>query len=615
MSQIKHIALCGNPNCGKTTLFNLITGFNQKTSNLSGTTVERKTAVIKVHEQVVRLTDTPGTYSSQHASEDERIAFEFLQVNHPERPDGLVYVADAANLKRHLYYFTQLISLDLPMILVLNMADVAKKQQIQIDKDRLEKELGIPVLFTSGRKKSGVAELKDSFTENLIYKVHRTFPTDPAQAYVQIDELLEKVVRKKHKGIQATEKIDRVITHPFWGYLILLFILLLMFQSVFSLAEWPMTWIEQGMGWLSNETAQLLGDGWLKDLTVDGILAGITGVVVFIPQIALLFFFMSLMEDSGYMSRVSFMMDGLLKRMGMSGQSVIPLVGGAACAIPAIMASRSIKSPKERLITMLVTPLMSCSARIPVYSLFIALLVPKKQYLFIFDVRSLLLLAMYILGILSALGMAYLIQWFIREKNKTVYAMELPRYHVPHWRNVAQNVWSNCANFVWSAGRIIFLISIILWVLQTRGPGTTGYFESTASLEQSYLGKMGKTIEPVVKPLGYDWKIGISLIASIAAREVFVGTMSTLYALEESDSEALLVDKLRNAKDPTTGDPIYTFAVICSLLVFYAFALQCTSTIVVMYKETKSIKWPTLQFVLFTVLAYCSSLLVYQILS
>jgi ferrous iron transport protein B len=615
MKETRHIALCGNPNCGKTTLFNLITGWNQKTSNLSGTTVDRKTALIKIHQENVRITDTPGTYSAQYTSEDEKIAFEFLDFGHPERPDGIVYVADAANLKRHLYYFTQLAALKLPMILVLNMEDVAKKQKIHIDRERLEKELGIPVLLTSGRKKSGIPELKAAFKDRLSYMVHRTFSSDPAKAYKEIEGLLEKVIRKEPEGVQTTEKIDRVMTHPFWGYFILLFILLLMFQSVFSLAEWPMTWIEEGMGWLSESTSKLLGEGWVKDLVVDGVLAGITGVVVFIPQIALLFFFMSILEDSGYMSRVSFMMDGLLKRMGMSGQSVIPLVGGAACAIPAIMASRSIKSPKERLITMLVTPLMSCSARIPVYSLFIALLVPEKKYLFLFDVRALLLLLMYLLGIVSALGTAYVIQWFIKEKGQSVYAMELPRYHIPHWRNVVQNVWSNCANFVWSAGRIIFLISIILWVLQTRGPSENGYFEQTDNLEESYLGAMGKSIEPVVKPLGYDWKIGISLIASVAAREVFVGTMYTLYALEESDSPSLLVDKLRNAKDPESGQPIYTFAVICSLLVFYAFALQCTSTIVVMYKETRSIKWPAVQFMLFTGLAYVSSLLIFQILS
>lgn len=704
----RKIALIGNPNSGKSTLFNALTGLNQRTGNFPGVTVDKKTAVVRKtvgkEEIELRYIDLPGTYSIYPKSPDEEVATKILtESSNPDFPDTVVIVADATSLKRSLFLAGQIIDLNIPCVLVLNMMDEAEKSGLQIDISRLSNRLGIPVIPVSARNKTGIdvledllvtevsqpayrfvdaasigteavkmvmEEFKDRYEEYVaLYRAHRLYETDEvwreklsavgfsptaAQAeesltrYGIIALHIEACTRKGSGRSAFAKKMDALITHKVWGYVIFLMIMLAVFQSIFYLAEFPMSWIENGFAWLQQTCVTHLPEGMLTDLFINGILAGLSGVVVFIPQIALLFFFIAMLEDSGYMARVSFIMDKLMRKIGLHGRSVIPLISGMACAVPAIMGTRTISNWKERMITIMVTPLMSCSARLPVYTLLISLVIPSKMVGGIFQLQGLVLMGMYLLGFFMAVFSAWILHLLIKGKGRSWFVMELPVYRMPKWSNVFYLIYEKVKVFLFDAGKVILAVSIVLWVLASFGPGeefkkvsasiedyqanptdtvhdVQGKFYflkgdlvkelQSKKLELSYAGRLGKFIEPAIKPLGYDWKIGISLITSLAAREVFVGTMATIYGAGDADNVEPVRERMRNETDPETGQPRYTLAVGLSLMVFYAFALQCISTIAVVKRETQSWKWPLAQFLFMGVLAWVASFITYQLLS
>lgn len=698
----RKIALLGNPNSGKSTLFNALTGLNQKTGNFPGVTVDKKTATVKkqVGKKAIEFhyTDLPGTYSLYPKSPDEEVATRVLtEPGNEDFPELTILIADATNLKRSLFLAGQVIDLNLPCVLVLNMMDEAEKAGLHIDRDRLSNRLGIPVVGISAREKRGIplleevmagevtepayrfidpssiaeaaVKLIDSSFPGLkeyqaLHRAHRLYETDAqwrekldavgfspsaAQAeesmirYGIIGQHLAAVTGQKAERPAMTTKLDRIFTHKVWGYVVFLFLMTVVFQSIFYLAKWPMEWIENVFSLLQSWCVAHLPAGILTDLFVNGVLAGLSGVVVFVPQIALLFFFIALLEDSGYMARVSFIMDKLMRRIGLHGRSVVPLIGGLACAVPAIMSTRTISNWKERIITIMVTPLMSCSARLPVYTLLISLVIPDKMVGGIFQLQGLVLMALYFLGFFTAILSAWVISKIVRMKERSWFIMELPVYRMPKWSGVFYTIYEKVKVFLFDAGKVIVAISIVLWVLASFGPGQE--FRSTASrlehlqslpesdslvvrtqndsiirtleaekLELSYAGHLGKVIEPVIRPLGYDWKMGISLITSLAAREVFVGTMATIYGAGDADNPEPVRKRMADAIDPETGKKFYTPARGISLMIFYAFALQCMSTIAVVKRETKSWKWPIIQFVYMGVLAYVASLITYQLM-
>jgi ferrous iron transport protein B len=614
MSKVK-IVLAGNPNCGKSSLFNKLTGLKQKITNVPGTTIENKVGNFKAGDKKIELVDTPGTYSFNPKSLDEKEAVKVFFDN--PLPDTILYIADAANLKRNLFYFSQLAQHKIPMVLVLNMLDIADFKGFEIDIDRLEKELGIRVFKINGRTGEGVEALTGALSDDQ-FVPHYAFGSDDDHTheshYDSITKLLNKTTTLKSKRELISNKIDAWATHPILGYLMFLTVLLIIFQSVFTLASYPMDWIENGFSMLSEYLSGVLPDGWVKKLIVNGLIAGIAGVVVFVPQIAILFFFMGLLEDTGYMARVSFIMDKMLRGLGLSGKSVVPLLSGAACAIPAIMSTRNIENWKDRLITIMVTPLMSCSARLPVYTLLISMAIPSTMIFGFINLQALVMLAMYVLGTVAALVAAVIFKWIIKHDIPSYFIMELPIYHAPRWNNIWLNMWQKSRSFVTEAGKVILIVSVVLWFLASYGPKENQTFsiQESVELEQSYAGHFGKAIEPTIKPIGFNWKIGISLITSFAAREVFVGTMSTIYSVGDEENFEQLREKMK--KDETQeGVPIYSLAVVLSLMVFYAFAMQCMSTLAVVYKETKSWKWPAIQFVYMTALAYAGSWVVFNL--
>ncbi|MBR9860703.1 ferrous iron transport protein B [bacterium] len=614
----KTFVLAGNPNAGKSSLFNELTGMRQKITNIPGTTIENKKGTVKLDSGNALLIDTPGTYSMFPKSLDEIEAVKVINSDAP--PDCLIYVADASNLKRNLFYFSQLADLKLPMILVLNMVDVANFKGVVIDTERLEKELGIRIFKVNARSGEGIAALKEALDQKQFvphYDFKAIAESEHESRYDAIDHLLQKAVGIKNPVEMLSSKLDKLATHPVWGYIIFLGILFLIFQSVFTLAEYPMRWIESGFESLSNYLSASLPDHWIKSLFVNGIIAGLAGVVVFVPQITILFFFMVLLEDTGYMARVSFITDRMLRSLGLSGKSVIPLLSGAACAIPAIMSTRTIENWKDRLITIMVTPLMSCSARLPVYTLLISMAIPNKMILGFMNLQALVLLAMYVLGTAAALLAALAFKFILKHDIPSFFIMELPLYHTPRWKNIWTTCWQKATSFITEAGKVILIVSIVLWFLASYGPKPeqTVSIQEVEQLDQSYAGKIGKSIEPVIKPIGFNWKIGIALITSFAAREVFVGTMSTIYSVENEDDHEQIRNKMRKDTDPATGQPVYSLAVVLSLLVFYAFAMQCMSTLAVVYKETKQWKWPVIQFFYMTGLAYIGSFIVYNLFS
>lgn len=646
------IALLGNPNTGKSSVFNMLTGLRQHVGNFPGVTVDKKVGKLMANGQAHELTDYPGTYSIYPRSKDEEVVYKSLcNKESNDYPDAVLVVVDASNLERNLLFFTQVYDLGLPIMMILNMTDLAQKQRKEIDVE------GLRVLFpeatiieTNARVKFGKSRIEEEVTKLKDRKGgHRFLPDHEIPSVRDLEaqekdtkERLERIAKLSHLEIRqpdhkTTTKLDRIFVHPVLGYVIFAAILLVIFQFVFAFAAIPMDLIDSGFASLAHWLSQVLPEGTFTDLLTQGVVPGIGGVVIFIPQIALLFFFIAVLEESGYLSRVVFIMDRLLRPLGLNGKSVVPLLSSAACAIPGVMSTRTIADWKERIITIMVAPLMSCSARIPVYTLLIALVIPNTHLFGFVNVQGLVLFGLYALGTVSALVTAWVLKYLVHSKDKGFLMLELPSYKAPKWGNVGLVVWEKVKVFVWDAGKIILAISIVLWALATYGPGdrmelagkqayelaTSNEVSSedrnrmvaSAELENSYIGIMGKAIEPVIEPLGYDWKIGISLITSFAAREVFVGSMATIYAVEDdSEVNAPLLKKMKNARRED-GSPVYTVASGVSLMVFYVFAMQCMATLAVVKRETKSWKWPLLQILYMGILAYLGAWISFILLS
>lgn len=658
------IALAGNPNSGKSSLFNALTGLNQKVGNYPGITVDKKTGFFSFSSPAdgpakkwnsdrtgVDVIDLPGAYGLHKHSEDEKVSTETLtNKNNADFPDAVVYVADASNLKRSLLLCTQIIDLGIPLILTLNMSDVAEKKGIAIDRDKLSQLLGVPVVPINARKSVGIDQLKSEMYELPSSdggRIQKKFINGSEEItgngnetlirYKKISKILNKcVVKNERKTPDLTRRLDDILTHKIWGFIIFFAILFIIFQSIFSFSEIPMGLIESGFVKLSGFLSGILPDGILKGLLIGGILSGLSGIAIFIPQIALLFFFIAILEDSGYMARVSFIMDRVMRRFGLNGKSLIPLMSGVACAVPAIMSARTISNQKERLITILVTPLMTCSARIPVYILLISMVVPDTQLFGIINLQGLTLMGLYLLGFLSAIAVAFVMYLLLKSRERSYFIMEMPLYKAPRWTNIGLMMIEKVKVFVFDAGKIIVAISVILWALSSFSPGNKFdeleniYREqlslhpeqaeqleknlASEKLENSYAAFFGKTIEPIIAPLGFDWKIGIALITSFAAREVFVGTMATLYGVGDNDNTLSVREKMAKEVNADTGKKVYSMATCFSLIIFYAFAMQCVSTLAIVYRETKHWKWPLIQLAYMSGLAYTLSFMVYQFL-
>lgn len=651
---VKRIALIGNPNTGKTSIFNLLTGLNQQVGNFPGVTVDKKTGTLSLDSgEKVEIIDLPGTYSVFPRSKDERVVFNILsKPNHPDFPELTIVVADSSNLERNLLLFTQLYDMGLSCILVLTMPDVSKKREIRLDTRALSFLFGgVPIIELNGRTGEGLDKLKHTiahYPQNIQKKVfvsnrfEELLQNEDKQAadaetrFAAIRDILKNCERRIDRFSDPfSSKLDKILVHPIWGYLIFTGILLLIFQSIFNFASIPMDLIDGAFSDLSHYAQSHLPEGVFTNLLSEGIIPGIGGVVVFVPQIALLFLFLTILEETGYMARVVFIMDRLMRPFGLNGKSVVPLMSSVACAIPGVMATRSIASWKDRLITILVAPLMSCSARIPVYTLLIALVIPDTEVWGFFNLKGLVLFGLYALGVVAALLIAALLKWIINSKDRSVLLLELPSYRLPRAKYVALSVWEKVKVFVLDAGKVILAISIILWALASYGPGerieravaavemqageSQEDFElkiASAKLENSYIGILGHAIEPAIRPLGYDWKIGIALITSFAAREVFVGSMATIYSVgEDFEADSSLLDRLREEKDMRTGKPAYNLANGASLMVFYVFAMQCMATLAVVKRETKTWKWPLIQLVYMGILAYLGAFITFTLLS
>jgi ferrous iron transport protein B len=692
------VALIGNPNTGKTSIFNQLTGLHQQVGNYPGITVEKKIGFCKLNATVkATISDLPGTYSLNASSIDENVVIELLMNKKDENfPDVVVVVTEVENLKRNLLLFTQIKDLEIPTILVINMCDRMKLKGIELDIPHLEQELKTKIALVSSRKNIGIdsiknlilnydllstepclnasiidvdyfSKLKNAFPNQLLYKLwlvitqdvnfldldRNQLPSDFTKSKQDIKRLQQKETVKRYQFINNTLKIgqkidlakatdfraklDRVLTHKIFGYVIFFCVLMLIFQSIFNWSSVPMDFIDESFTNLASYAKKHLPTGEFTNLIAEGIIPGIGGIVIFIPQIAFLFFFISLLEESGYMSRVVFLMDKIMRRYGLSGKSVVPLISGTACAIPAIMSARNIENWKERLITILVTPFTTCSARLPVYAILISLIIPNKKILGFFSLQGLTLMVLYLLGFIMAIVSAIILNKILKFKSKSYFVVEMPSYKIPLLQNVGINVLEKTKAFVYGAGKIILAISIVLWFLGSHGPQDTfGNAEKILNqqvnstipkvtpsqienqvaaykLENSYIGIIGRSIEPVIKPLGYDWKIGIAIVTSFAAREVFVGTLSTIYSVGNSEEEAT-IKKRMEAEIKPDGTKIFNFATGISLLLFYAFAMQCVSTLAIVKKETNSWKWPIIQLVFMSGFAYVTALIAYQFL-
>ncbi|MCB0452027.1 MAG: ferrous iron transport protein B [Aequorivita sp.] len=698
MAKHINVALIGNPNTGKTSVFNRLTGLNQKVGNYPGITVEKKQGTCKFGRACkVHVLDLPGTYSLNASSVDENVVIELLlNKNDKDFPDVAVVVADIENLKRNLLLFTQIKDLGIPTILAINMSDRMKRKAISLNVPLLEEKLKTKIALISSRKNLGFDYLKEliedykhlstkpslnasrispeyfnrlrkAFPNQDLYKLWLVITQDvnfgkldrnelkgvasfQTESVSNLKRLQQKETVARYQFINETLKetlhidtanakdlrsrLDRVLTHKVWGYLIFFGILLLIFQAIFDWSAYPMDFIDNTFASLSEWTKNSLPAGDFTNLISEGIIPGLGGIVIFIPQIAFLFLFISILEETGYMSRVVFLMDKLMRRFGLSGKSVVPLVAGTACAIPAIMATRNIENWKERLITILVTPFTTCSARLPVYLIIISLVIPDTRVLGIFSLQGLTLMFMYILGFGAAIFSAYLLDKILKIRSKSFFVVEMPNYKLPLPKNVLITVVEKTKAFVFGAGKIILAISIILWVLASYGPGDFNNAEAiiqkeyasqnltkdeiamhvdSYKLEHSYIGHIGHAIEPAVRPLGYDWKIGIAIVSSFAAREVFVGTLATIYSVGSED-EQTIKGRMAAEINPILGGPLFNFASGVSLLLFYAFAMQCMSTLAIVKKETNSWKWPMWQLVVMSAIAYVVALAAYQFL-
>jgi ferrous iron transport protein B len=699
-------ALVGNPNAGKSSIFNQLTGLRQKVGNFPGVTVDKKVGAMTLPNDGgdVTIVDLPGTYSLYPNSQDERVVLNILSNPNDENfPDAIIYIADLTNLERHLLLFSQIKDLNIPLVLGVGMMDIAAQQGVFLDKKILSEKLNVAVVGLHGRTGEGVAELKAELLKMMSQKgtpqykmffqpnsielktaeeirlrlpqadnIYRAillahhgqqlpFLTNFEKAQIrqvteaekfesirfQIVETLQRfdklqpILRlffKKNatKSDNLTDKIDSIVTHSVMGPLLFFTILFIIFQSIFVFAEIPKAWIETIFTETNVFLKAQLPEIWLTDLLTDGIIAGLSGVLVFIPQISILFFLITLLEEVGYMARTVYLFDRIMQKFGLNGRSIVALVSSGACAIPAIMSTRTISNWKERLITIMVSPLISCSARIPVYALLVGFVVPN-EYWGIFNKQGLVFGALYLLGVVSALFAAFVFKLILKTNESTFLAIELPEYRLPHWKNVGLTVYEKIKSFVTEAGKVILIVSVILWFLASFSPNSTAIaqiqvdadrisveknwsgteksdFISSKKLEVSYAGYFGKAIEPAIKPLGFDWKIGIALLSSFAAREVFVGTMATIYSIGsagEDDSKSIS-DRMKSELRPD-GSPMYSTATALSLLIFYVFAMQCMSTLAVVKRETKSWKWPIIQFLFMGALAYLGSLLVFNL--
>ena len=696
MSKSLNIALLGNPNTGKTSVFNRLTGLTQKVGNYPGITVEKKEGVCRLNRTTkAHIIDLPGTYSLNASSMDESVVIELLlNKNSKDFPDVAVVVTDVENLKRNLLLFTQVKDLGIPTLLVINMSDQMKRKGITIDIPLLEEKLDTKIALVSTRENKGLDLLKEllvnyrqlstdptialeSIDQAYFDNLKKTFPNqqvyklwlvitqdvnfakidrnrvsdatdfktqsephlkrmqqkETVRRYQFINNILkEALVIDREAATDLRSRLDRILIHKFWGYVIFFVILMTIFQSIFDWSSIPQDFIDSTFASLSERVKSTLPEGVFTSLLAEGVIPGLGGIVIFIPQIAFLFFFISILEETGYMSRVVFLMDRGLRRFGLNGKSVIPLISGTACAIPAVMATRNIENWKERLITILVTPFTTCSARLPVYAILIALVIPEGSFIGL-NYQGLMLMFLYLVGFGMALLSAWILSKTLKIQAKSYFVVEMPNYKLPLLKNVGITIWEKTRSFVTEAGKIILAISILLWVMASYGPGKN--FEEAEQivaanhtelegealsnkvnayrLEHSYIGILGKSIEPVITPLGYDWKIGIALISSFAAREVFVGTLSTIYSVESNAEETI---KNRMASEVRTdGKPLFNLASGISLMLFYAFAMQCMSTLAIVKKETNSWKWPMIQLFGMSILAYVIAFSTYQILA
>lgn len=652
---MKRIALIGNPNCGKSTLFNRLTGLSQKTSNLPGTTVESTSGQVKIDGESIELIDLPGIYSLFAQAEDERLVVSTLLGIDTAKPDSVVYILDGSNLRRNLLLVSQVAELGIPASCVLTMADTAKRRNIEIKIKELEEALGISVYVVNPRADKKIdgallalksQKIGNKISENQNFetrltnfyqgKKERGLSEETLKRYNDIESIVKNVVvSAETKKRNNTINIDKYVTHPILGIGIFFLVMMALFQGVFTLAETPMGWIESAFAWFQNSLDAQLPAGLWSDFIKDGIFSGIEGVVVFVPQIFILFFLIGLLEDSGYMVRASFITDRIMRKIGLNGRSIIPLVGGFACAIPSIMATRTIKNKRERLITMLVVPLMSCSARLPVYVLLISLAIPASTFWGPVPAQTFVMTSAYFAGIFVALFFAIVFNFFNKSNEKSEFVLELPTYQSPRIQTVISQAWIKCRSFLTEAGKVIIVISMVLWALSSFGPKKAMenasnmakieiskgnpdslQIEESLKLEASYAGHIGKFIEPAIAPLGYDWKTGIALISSFAAREVFVGTMSTLFQTPADDENVGGIrKKMQAVVNPTTGKPLYGIPYAISLIFFYAFALQCISTMAVIKKETGSWYWPWMLFFIYGLIAYVSAFGAFKFLS
>ncbi len=679
---VRYVALAGNPNCGKTTVFNALTGLRHRVGNYAGVTVERKEGRLTGTD--ITLLDLPGTYSLNARSPDEEVARDVLLARHPPAPELVLVVVDASNLERNLYLATQVMDLGLPVVLCLNMTDVAERVGLEIDAEALARELGIPVIPAVASRGKGLKEIREQLSRpapappvrhwRLPDAMEREAETlarmlveeqavpasgaffaaiallsepsgagelrvssrvleaadaararleaadiDPLSAPVEarygwINEVCDRVTRQGEMPVTWSDRVDSVATHRVWGFVVFFLLMGLMFQAIFTWSGIPMSWIETAQGWISEWAGARLPEGDLRDLVLDGVIAGVGGVVIFLPQIFFLFFFLGLLEDSGYMARAAFVMDRVMSKVGLHGKSFIPLLSSFACAIPGIMATRTIENKRDRMVTILVAPLMSCSARLPVYTLLIAGFIPAAKLWGVVSVPALVMVSLYILGLVAALGMASLFKRTLFKGEAPLFLIELPPYKVPSLKTVSLQTWQRGSEFLKRAGTIILAISIVLWFAMNF-PGNASQPRSER-LKHSVAGRAGHLLEPLIQPFGMDWKVGIGILGSFAAREVFVSTMAIVYNVEDADEEKASVsvrDQMRAEVNPTTGAPRFSPASALALLVFYVLAMQCVSTMAVVRRETGSWKWALLQWGYMAVLAWGGATLVFQL--